>query len=135
MAESKRRRGIQEEYNKARGITPATVKKRIRESLSDIYGSTTPAAPLPGLSKKEMAKIAAPSKEYMKDPKALEKEVVKLRKQMKKASDSLEFEEAARLRDEVKRLELVQLSLFDGDVDKEFDKALIASDSTAPVKE
>jgi excinuclease ABC subunit B len=133
--ETQRRRAIQEEYNKAHGITPATIKKRIQESLSEIYSTSTPAAPIAGLSKQEMAKLAAPSKEYLKDPKKLEKEVVKLRKEMKKASNQLEFEEAARLRDEVKRLELIQLSLFDGDTDKEFDRALIAADSGPASKE
>ncbi len=37
---------------------------------------------------------------------------------MKKASDSLDFEEAARIRDEVKRLEVLDLTLHNGEVDE-----------------
>ena len=117
--ETNRRRGIQEAYNKEHGITPATVKKRIRESVLDIYHQTTPAAPMPGMTKADLQLVAAPKAEYLKDPKAIDKEIGRLRKKMKKASDALEFEEAAKLRDDVKRLELVQLSLFDGSVDQE----------------
>lgn len=114
MSETNRRRGIQELYNKEHGITPATIKKRIRDSVSDIYDSALPAAPMPGLTKAEMKLVMSPKSNYFKDPKSINKEIGRLRKTMKKASDSLEFEEAAKLRDDIKRLELVQLSLLDG---------------------
>jgi excinuclease ABC subunit B len=133
MTETQRRRGLQEEYNREHGITPATVKKRIRESVADIYTAAAPSAPLPGLSKSEMKKVMAPMQAYMKDPKAIDKEIVRLRKNMKKASDTLEFEEAAKMRDEIKRLQMVQLSLFEGDVDREMEKATEGADSTAPM--
>ncbi len=125
--ETARRRKIQEEYNKAHGITPQTVKKKIRESLLDIYGESTTPAPQPagrgrgsGVGK---SKVASPENVYRvategMDPKKLEKEVEKLRKKMKKHAESLEFEEAAKIRDEVKRLQMVQLSLLDGDTDR-----------------
>lgn len=120
ISETNRRRGIQEAYNKEHGITPVTVKKRVRESVYAIYDQTTLAAPLPGQSKKDKIKLAAaPKAEYLKDPKLIDKEIAQLRKKMKKASDNLEFEDAARIRDDVKRLELIQLSLLDGDVDKD----------------
>jgi excinuclease ABC subunit B len=128
--ETNRRRGIQEEYNKQHGITPVTVKKRVRESVYAIYDQTTLAAPLPGQSKKDALKVvAAPKAEYLKDPKLIDKEIAQLRKEMKKASDNLEFEDAARMRDDVKRLELIQLSLLDGDVDR--DSAKISEGSGA----
>jgi len=117
ITETNRRRKIQEEYNKEHGITPASIRKRIRESVADIYDSAIPAAPLPGLTKEELKLVMAPQAEYLKDPKAIEKQITKLRKSMKKASDALEFEEAARLRDDIKRLELVQLSLFDDKIE------------------
>ncbi len=127
--ETGRRRGVQEAYNKANGITPETVKKAVRESLRDIYGSTAPAAPLPGMTAEDVKRaVAAPGKVYETDPKKLEKEIVKLRRRMKALAEKLEFEEAAKLRDEVKRMELIQLSLLDGDVEKEMDKALTAAD-------
>ncbi len=123
VGETQRRRAIQEDYNRAHGITPETIRKRIRESLADIYGSTTPAAPLPGL---DMKMVKAPSEKYVDDPKGIEKEIGQLRKRMKTASNNLEFEEAARLRDEVKRLELIQLSLLSGSVDEEMEKVTAA---------
>ena len=42
------------------------------------------------------------------------KEIQKLRKKMKKASDNLDFEDAARIRDDIKRLELQELAIRDG---------------------
>ena len=117
--ETNRRRKIQEEYNAKNGITPATIKKRVRESVLNIYESATPAAPLPGLTKADLKLVMAPKAEYLKDPKAIAKEIGRLRKKMKTASDALEFEEAAKLRDDVKRLELIQLSFFDDKIGEE----------------
>lgn len=122
IGETNRRRAIQETYNIEHGITPATIKKRIRDSVTDIYDSSMPAAPVAGLSKAELQRVMEPRAEYMKDPKAIDKEIGKLRKAMKKASDSLEFEDAAKLRDDVKRLQLIQLSLFET-VDNPVDQA------------
>jgi len=121
--ETNRRRRIQEEYNKKHGITPETIRKRVRESVLEIYEAAMPAAPLPGTKKGDLKVISAPKAEYVRDPKLIDKEIVRLRKNMKKAADALEFEEAARIRDEIKRLELMQLSLFDGAVDEESKKA------------
>ncbi|MES2962817.1 MAG: excinuclease ABC subunit UvrB, partial [Bdellovibrionota bacterium] len=122
ISETNRRRAIQEAYNKEHGITPATIKKRVRESVYAIYDQSIPAAPLPGLTKAELKLIGAPKAEYLKDPKLIDKEILKLRKQMKKASDQLDFEDAARVRDDIKRLELMQLSLLEGDVDRSLAK-------------
>ena len=123
IGETERRRKIQEAYNTEHGITPATIRKRIRESVLNIYESAMPSAPIPGLTKAELKVIMEPKSAYLKDPKAVAKEIVRLRKKMKSASDALEFEEAAKLRDDVKRLELIQLSLLEGDVETEMLKA------------
>lgn len=131
--ETARRRKIQEAYNEKNGITPATIKKRIRESLLDIYAESETPAPQPmgrgrgsGVGK---SKVASPENVYRvanegMDPKKLEKEVERLRKKMKKHAESLEFEDAAKIRDEVKRLQMVQLSLLDGDTDRANDAVL-----------
>lgn len=126
ISETNRRRGIQEEYNKAHGITPATIKKKIRESLSDIYHSSEPAAPLPGSRKMTAAHaaVAAAKKDYLTDPAKAEKQILKLRKEMKKASADLNFEEAAKIRDEVKRLELIVMALMSGPVEEESFKTI-----------
>ncbi len=122
ISETNRRRGIQEAYNIEHGITPATIKKKIRESLSDIYHSSEPAAPLPG--SKKMSAVAAAKKDYMIDPAQAEKQIIKLRKDMKKASANLNFEDAAKIRDDIKRLELIAMSLMSGPVEEESNKAI-----------
>ena len=122
IGETNRRRTVQEAYNKEHGITPKTVKKMVRESVMDIYTAAVPSAPVPGLSKAELKLVMAPKADYLKSPKAIDKEITRLRKKMKSASDALEFEEAAKLRDDVKRLELIQLSMLDGDTDLEMKK-------------
>ena len=121
--ETNRRRRLQEEYNKKNGITPETIRKRVRDSVLEIYESTTPAAPIPGAKKADLKVVTAPKADYLRDPKAIDKEITRLRKKMKKAADALEFEEAARIRDEIKRLQVVQLSLFEGSIDEESKKA------------
>lgn len=127
ISETARRRGIQEQYNLANGITPTTIRKRIRESLMEIYGESATPAPQPmgrgrGSGVGKSSKVAEPENVYRvanegMDPKKLAKEVERLRKSMKKHAESLEFEAAAKIRDEVKRLQMVQLSLLDGDTD------------------
>ena len=127
MSETNRRRKIQEEYNLANGITPATIRKRIRESLGEIYSSANYAAPLPGVKQ-----VASPSEKYLLDPKGIGKKITALRKKMKSLSDDLEFEEAAQLRDEVKRLELIQLGSLSGSVDDELNEVVESGEIDRP---
>ncbi len=127
MHETKRRRKIQEEYNTANGITPATIQKRIRESLGDIYGSVNYAAPLPGVKQ-----VASPSEKYLNDPKGIDKKIQSIRKKMKKLSDDLEFEEAAKLRDEIKRLEIIQLGSLSGSVEDELNQVIESGEIDKP---
>lgn len=123
IAETERRRKLQSEFNKEHNITPKSVEKKIAAGLLALYGMDSIA--MAEQSTKSKATVKSPSEKYQKDPKGLDKEILKLRKQMKKAADKLEFEEAAKIRDEVKRLEVMQLSLFDNDVvDEAFTKVL-----------
>lgn len=124
MDETSRRRKIQHEYNLAHGIEPKTVKKNIRESVLNIYDQTTPSALLPRQRGEKKTILSSPATPYISDPKKIDKEIEKIRKKMKKAASQLEFEVAAQLRDEVKRLEILQLSLLDGSTDRDFDHAL-----------
>ncbi|NJL25408.1 MAG: excinuclease ABC subunit UvrB, partial [Calothrix sp. SM1_5_4] len=116
MEETARRREIQTAYNKEHGITPQTVKKRVAEGLSDLYGMEVVHKDAKQKNQVLREKISV----YAEDPKKLSTQIAKLRKQMKKASDNLEFEEAARIRDEIKRLEVLDLSLHSGEVDQVF---------------
>jgi excinuclease ABC subunit B len=125
MDETARRRAKQEAYNREHGITPETIKKRVRESLIEIYGNPdavqAPQARGRGGASGGtggISKLGSPEAVYQAlqqglDPKKIDKEVQRLRKKMRSHAESLEFEEAAKLRDEVKRLQMVQLSLLD----------------------
>lgn len=102
--ETDRRRAKQVEYNIQHGITPESVTKTIRDTLSSVYeqadySDLTPQAV--GLSDRDQA--------LFDDPRSLQKELNRLDLQMHRAAENLEFEEAARLRDEIKRLKDLDL--------------------------
>jgi len=113
MAETDRRRRLQTEYNQQHGITPATISKRVREGLGDIFDGS--------LGAQVLQKIEDPKsiKKLMEKPAAIEKEIESLRKKMRKLSADLEFEEAAKVRDEIKRLQILQLSLISGETEQQ----------------
>ncbi len=101
LGETNRRREKQEAYNVKHGITPATVKKNVEDVLSGLYKGDT-----------DMARVTAKVDNPMVGEN-LATHLEALRTQMRKAAENLEFEEAARLRDEVKRLETVELTIAD----------------------
>ena len=107
ISETDRRRSIQTAYNKKHGITPSTIKKRIGGGLINVYQSKN------GKVVRDTENLVVSEKEekYLLSPQKLKAEIQKLRKKMKTYSEKLEFEDAAKLRDEVKRLELIQLKL------------------------
>jgi excinuclease ABC subunit B len=93
MRETDRRRAIQRAYNEEHGITPATVRKGISE-MSEFLAMEDRAP------RKRRGKRAAD----FDDPAELERTIVGLEEEMLAAADDLRFEEAARLRDELKEL-------------------------------
>ncbi|NWF50210.1 MAG: excinuclease ABC subunit UvrB [Ignavibacteriaceae bacterium] len=101
IAETNRRRKLQTEYNKKNKIEPRTIYK----SLEEILSSTSIA----DVRKKEdkvdyyFAKVAEPLLKYMTDDQKLDL-VDQLTDEMHKAAKDLDFERAAKLRDEIKRL-------------------------------
>jgi excinuclease UvrABC helicase subunit UvrB len=111
ISETNRRRQIQMEYNKVNGITPQSIKKNIASSLSSIFEADY-AEPT------HLDKKALEALDYKKDPDSIEKQIWKLKAKMKKLAQSLEFEEAAKIRDEIKRLELEQMKLMEGPISK-----------------
>lgn len=114
MDETARRRKIQEAYNQAHGITPATIKKKIREGLGELFDGN-PSAKL-GQEPKSAQGIF---EKFSKEPSKIQNEIERLRAKMRKASENLEFEEAAKIRDEVRRLQILDLNLRSVPNDKE----------------
>ena len=101
LDETDRRRTRQIAYNEEHGITPATVKKNVDDILAGLYQGDV-----------DMNRVTATVDKPMVGSN-LQAHLDGLRAEMRKAAENLEFEEAARLRDEVKRLEAVDLAVHD----------------------
>ncbi|MEM8657296.1 MAG: excinuclease ABC subunit UvrB [Pseudomonadota bacterium] len=101
IRETNRRREKQNAYNVANGITPETVKKNVEDVLAGLYKGDV-----------DMNRVTAKVDKPLVGAN-LQAHLDALRKDMMKAAENLEFEEAARLRDEVKRLESVDLMIAD----------------------
>ncbi|MCR9150149.1 MAG: excinuclease ABC subunit UvrB [Rhodobacteraceae bacterium] len=101
LAETNRRRAKQIAYNEEHGITPTTVKKNVEDVLAGLWQGDTDMARV--TAKVEKSMVGANLAAHLDD----------LRLKMRKAAENLEFEEAARLRDEIKRLEAVDLAVHD----------------------
>ena len=104
MEETERRRERQLAHNAAHGITPSTIVKRV----ADIMEAAYPA------SKGSRRRVAEDATSYATmSPEQLMKKAAKLEKQMLRHARDLEFEEAARLRDEIQRIRQEGLGLPD----------------------
>ena len=93
MAETDRRRQVQEVYNREHGITPASIIKNIDDVLTSVYERdyvTVPKAP--------------DERERFKTQAALDAHITGLERDMRSAAANLEFERAAQIRDRLKRL-------------------------------
>jgi excinuclease ABC subunit B len=99
--ETNRRRDKQIAYNKAHGITPTTIRKNVEDVLQGLWQGDT-----------DMARVTATVDAPLVGAN-LAAHLDGLRTAMRKAAENLEFEEAARLRDEVRRLEAVELAVAD----------------------
>ncbi len=102
LAETDRRRERQMAYNVKHGITPQTVKKNVEDILAGLYNGDT-----------DQSRVTAQIDKKSAGGANLQAVLDGLRSDMRKAAENLEFEEAARLRDEVKRLEAVDLAISD----------------------
>ncbi len=94
LDETDRRRKVQMEYNEKHGITPASISKKIGEIIESVY-------------EHDHYTVATTSKKYdvRDDGKDKEKYIAKLRQKMLEAASDLEFEEAARIRNIIDKLE------------------------------
>ncbi|MGD9160345.1 MAG: excinuclease ABC subunit UvrB [Desulfobacteraceae bacterium] len=99
--ESNRRRLIQIEYNREHDITPESVAKNIDDVLGSLYEADYVTVPV----------VSEEAKEYL-TPDTIKKMIKDLEKRMKDAAAKLEFEEAARLRDEIKELRENELDMI-----------------------
>jgi excinuclease ABC subunit B len=96
MEETERRRIKQLAFNQEQGITPRGVVKRIKDIIDGVYNADDARAEL--IAAQEQAKYDdMPEKDVAKEIKRLEK-------QMLEAAKNLEFEKAARLRDQLSNL-------------------------------
>ena len=99
--ETNRRRKIQEEYNEKHGLTPQPL---IKSNEPTFIGKKPSDEGTTYEQKSELQLAADPVYQYMSND-SLEKSIAKIKKDMEKAAKSLDFMEAARLRDEMFSLE------------------------------
>jgi excinuclease ABC subunit B len=98
--ETNRRRKLQKKFNKKHGITPETIKKSIQDILGSVYEADHYTVSIMQEAEGEYISINE-----------IPKKVKKLKKEMISAAKELEFERATELRDEIKKLEELELSV------------------------
>jgi excinuclease ABC subunit B len=100
IGETGRRRAIQSAYNEEHGITPQSIVKAIDDVMSSVYERdyATPAATIDGT-------------ERFHNQQQLDAYLESLQAQMRAAAANLDFEKAASLRDDIKRLRNPELGL------------------------
>jgi excinuclease ABC subunit B len=100
LQETNRRREIQRRYNEEQGITPESIKKSVTDLLSSVYEADYYTVP-----------VVSDKEEVFLSEKDLLTMTRKLRSDMKRAAENLEFEQAARIRDRLRELEALGLEL------------------------
>jgi excinuclease ABC subunit B len=101
IAETDRRRALQQAYNTEHGITPQSIVKRIEEVMASVFERdyvTPPAA-------------RDDSLERFRTQADLDRHIARRRDEMRAAAANLDFEKAAAIRDEIKRLRAPEPSL------------------------
>ncbi len=108
LAETDRRRDKQEAFNTENGITPESVRKGIADILESVYERdhvlVSTAGGLAGIGEEDG--VATIGRDF-------EAVIADLETRMREAAGDLDFEEAARMRDEVKRLRATELAVMD----------------------
>ena len=99
IGETQRRRGVQEEFNKKHGIEPQTISKSISAGVIE-----TLRGKQKNRKKEKVVKLEMSVQE-------IDKKILELKKEMKLLAKELQFEEAAKIRDEIKSLSEARLYL------------------------
>jgi excinuclease ABC subunit B len=105
MNETVRRRAAQNRYNEENHITPQSVIKPLDHEMIRIYEGDY----------YEVPEVAEETARY-RSPEELKAEIERLEKEMRAAAREFEFEKAAALRDQVKKLRKIELEFFPGDL-------------------
>jgi excinuclease ABC subunit B len=128
IAETNRRREKQTEFNTANGITPESVRKGIADILDSVYERdhvlVSTGGGLAGVGEEDAATIGHNFEAVIAD----------LETRMREAAADLDFEEAARLRDEVKRLRATELAVLDDPTAKAVAISRIGGRAQSPSK-
>ncbi len=103
LAETDRRRAKQQAYNEEHGITPATIRRNIHDIVAHTAAQDSVLVDTGDEERNNL--VGHNLRSYIED----------LEKRMRDAAANLEFEEAGRLRDEIRRLEADELGLPDGE--------------------
>ena len=112
--ETNRRRKLQEEHNTKEGITPQSILKKIPEKLRKIYQLESDE--MEEVDKLQQVLEAVGDEKLLKSPMKLEKEIIRLKKNMQKAASQLEFEKAGVLRDKIQIISSHLQNLYDNGV-------------------
>ncbi len=107
IEETDRRRNKQIAHNEKHGITPASVKKKIGDLMEGMKAHDKAVD-----TRKTVMSLSDQSQEALDaSPAQLTKHIEKLRTDMREAAGNLEFEQAAKIRDEIKKLETLELGI------------------------
>ena len=102
LSEMERRREIQQAHNVEHGITPRSVVREVRDTVGKVYADRDYV---------ELAKLAEEGDALPEDRRSLVQQRAELERSMREAARELDFEQAAKLRDEMRRVEALLLKM------------------------